>query len=319
MTTDAEKTISLLLRARKLEERLRGLRRLSSLPGEDRWRLALPLLEDSSHFVAAEAVSCLDDCDDNEILMTLCRHFETWTVGGAKSDPGCHLRAKSAYLFGHQEFTQATEVLFIGLRTRQIEAVGGVPFDTAAHLRANCALALASLRTPDLLRDLALLLFGSGGEVLNPAQRHTGVEPRKAAAQAIVLLGDPAGCILLTLKLVQGADEEAAEVLQECMTALIELKDERATEFLSPFLRHGDAGLAGYAALMIARSGNPESAQTLCAALPSLSPETQKIAALALLTMRTEEADRCLTELESTKLPGVIKAIREARQMLEQG
>ena len=310
-----------LLKSRKLEDRLRGLRRLDRLPDETRWRLALPILADKSHFVATEAIVCLMDCSDWEVLRVLLRHFDRWMVEGAKGDPGCHLRAKLAYLFGHQEYIPASDALKIGIRTVQIEPVGGVPFDTGAHLRANCALALASLRAPDALRDISLLLFGSGGFVgsqgfaFGDDPHHLGVEPRKAAAVALGLLGDPAGTVPLTIKL-NAPGNEAGEVLQECMAALVALRDSRATEFLAPFLQHRDEGLAGYAALMIARSENPDAATVLGEALPGLRGEALNIAALALVTMRTEASETILRTQERDGSNFVCKAIREARMQI---
>ncbi len=312
-----ETEAALLLKSRKLEDRLRGLRKLQALPPEDRWRLAISRLSDASHFVAAEAVERLLDCDDWKLAAQLQQHFDRLTEGGAKSDPGCHIRAKLAYLFGHQEYSPAGDSLKAGLRTRQIEAVGGVPFDTAAHLRANCALALASLRTPDALRDISLLLFGSGGS-LDLANRHLSMEPRKAAAQALGILGDPAGVVPLSLKLAYPAREEA-DVLQECMASLIELRDERVVEFLTPYLSHEDAGLAGYAAFMLARSGKPEAVTELMKSAAEARESRLKVLVLALVTMRTEESEAQLRLLEQSEVERIRRVVAEINAELERG
>ena len=210
---------------------------------------------------------------------------------GIGRDPGCQIRANLAFALGRLQYHPASDVLRAGIRTVQIEPVGGVPFDTAAHLRANCALALAQLRDVDCVRDIALLLFDRSGYALrgvgpDPTLK---MEPRKAAARALALTGSVQARLPLTLKLVH-PENEAPEVLQECMQALVDLEDPHALEVLEPYLSTTDARLAAYAALMIARTQAPEAAALLGEAMQRLSGDPLRATVLALTTLRTPEA-----------------------------
>ena len=216
-------------------------------------------------------------------------------------------------------------MLRVGIRTVQIEPVGGVPFDTAAHLRANCALALAQLRDVDAVRDIALLLFDRAGYALRGVHPDPTLkmEPRKAAARALALTGSVQARLPLTLRLVH-PENETPEVLQECMQALVDLEDPHALEVLEPYLHHDDARLTTFAGLMIARTQAPEAAALLGGAVQRLSGDPLQAMVLALTTLRTPEAYVLLHELaraerEQVRLAvvGALPPDAASREMLE--
>jgi HEAT repeat protein len=292
-----ESEIRRLLRSRRTEDRIRAVGHMETLPESVRVPLLLETLEDTSKYVAAMAAERLRDVTDWRVAPLLVETFLKLSAHGLKNDPGCHIRGRLAFALGKMEFPGATDALRIGIRTRQIEAVGGVPFDTGAHLRANCALALGQMHAPDALRDITLLLFDLSGHALaSDSQAHLKVEPRKAAAQALALHGDRAALIPLTLKLTY-PEGEHADVLQECMTALIELEDDRAVEILSPFLDHHDRFLAAHAALCLARTQNPEVVPLLVDALPQFADNPLRAVVLALSVLRHDAAHTALLKL----------------------
>lgn len=136
--------------------------------------------------LAAEA---LGRSADDSAAEQMTERFGFLCEDGPGRDPGCHIRAKLAFALGRLEYSPAAEVLRVGIRTVQVEAVGGVPFDTGAFLRANCALALAQIRDPDCVRDIALLLFDRSGRIAGAGDPTVKMEPRKAAAQALAITG----------------------------------------------------------------------------------------------------------------------------------
>lgn len=230
--------------------------------------------------------------------------FDHVAEDGLKRDPGCHIRTYLAFTFGRLEYTPAIESLRQAIRTVQIESVGGVPFDTAAQLRANAALALAQLHAPDALRDISLLLFERTGLTDNPG-------PRKAAAQALARLADPAGLVPLSIRL-RYPERENPEVLVECMEAAVALEDPRAVETLRPFLDADDQHLAAHAALMLARLRADGAERMIGDLAARLSGNPLKAAILALLTLRTERAAAILRELARSEREPVRLAVVEA-------
>ncbi len=291
-------TLQQRLRAKKTEDRILAVKQVTQSSVPDRQRLLLDALHDKSPYVAALAAEALGEDADDHAAAVMVTRFAELTVSGPKTDPGCQIRAALAFALGKLEYRHAGTVLRQGIRTVQIEPVGGVPFDTAAHLRGNCALALAYLRDPDSVRDIALLLFdrsGFAGHGFTP-DPSIKVEPRKAAARALALSGSVAARLPLTLRLVH-PENEVPEVLQECMTALVDLEDPYALEVLQPYLTHRDPSLAAYAALMIARTRAPEAAQLLGDAAPRFSGDALQAILLALTTLRTPDAEAVLHAL----------------------
>ncbi len=291
------------LKSKQTQDRLQAVRRIADLPPSERQPLLLQALSDKSPYVAALAAEALGEGADDKAAFAMTELFGSLCEDGIKLDPGCHIRANIAFALGRLEYRPASDMLRTGIRLTQIEAVGGVPFDTAAHLRGNCALALAQVCDPDCIRDIALLLFDRSGFArqvlaLDPTVK---MEPRKAAARALSLSGNIQARLPLTLKLVHPENEEP-EVLQECMQALVELEDPFALEVLERYLTHTDRRLAAYAALMIAQSQQPGAAALLASAAPQFSGDALRAVVLALATIRDPDAyDRLHRLLKSDR------------------
>jgi HEAT repeat protein len=287
--------IAALIKSKNLEERLRAVRLASRLPEGERQAPLLLLLRDRANYVAAMAAEALGASADWKSAGEMAARFQWLSDDGPKRDPGCHIRSHLAYAFGRLEYTPGRDALRIGLRTVQIEAVGGVPFDTAASLRANSAIALAHLHDPDAVREIAPLLFDNGENRIDRIVNPVGIakrilpEVRKKMAQALAATGDPMAAIPLGLKL-QFPAEEAPEVLQECMQALVQLEAPDAVELLAPYLGHHDTHLAAFAALMIAQTNAPEAPALLQQTIEELYGDPLRAVILALASVRSDEA-----------------------------
>ncbi len=313
MTPEEQEKARGLLASVKTEDRLRGVRLAARHSDDDAQALLLKALGDRSNFVATHAAQALAECAGPALLPKMLAHFMTLSEAGGKRDPGCHIRAHLAFAFGRLDVMQAVDALRVGIKTRQMEYIGGPPAtDTAVHLRANCAQSLGQIRAPGALLDIALLLFDRGGTALLPPSQalFLTVEARKAAAQALSRLADPAGVVPLAIKLAH-PDEEAPEVLQECMQALVDLEDERAVDILRPYLEHDDQALAAYAALMIARTRDPQAAALIRELIDRLSGDALQAVILALSSLRTEEAQAALKELAHHSRKDVQRLLRE--------
>lgn len=298
--------LSSLLHSRRTEDRIRAIQQIARSDDPAKPSLLLKALNDRSHYVAALAAEALCDAADFSVAQEMVERFLYLSEDGLKRDPGCHVRAHLAIAFGRLEYSPAIHALRIGIRTVQIEPVGGVPFDTGAHLRANCALALAQMNAPDAVCDIALLLFDRRRETAAKENEH-----RKVAARALARLGTADAIVPLALRLTF-PDDESADVLLECMQAVVELEDPRALELLQPFLEHRDQGLAAFAALMIAQTRAPEASALIRDVIPRLSGDPLKAAVLALTVARSEEGRDVLHDLATDRREAVRLAIVEA-------
>ncbi len=297
-----------LLRSRKTEDRVRGMQRLARRANAETQSLLLEGLRDKNTYVAAIAAEALGECADLSAAAEMIEVFAHLSQNGPKLDPGCHIRAHLAYAFGRLECLHADDVLRIGIRTVQIEPVGGVPYDTGAHLRANCAQALGQLHCNAALRDIALLLFDDGKGMFGRGDpTMVFVEPRKAAARALGLLSTVEARVPLTLRLWYPYGE-SAEVLQECMQALVDLEDPDAEQVLMRFVDGEEAELAVYAGLMLARAHADCAADVLFSLVNRFTGNAMKAAILALASLRTEAADQHLKDLAE----GGRKIVRDA-------
>jgi HEAT repeat protein len=284
-----------LIKSKKVEDRLRGVKLAERLSEPERQSALLKLMCDRVNYVAATAAEVLGRLGDWNSGRPMQERFLWLSEDGPKRDAGCHIRSHIAYAFGRLEYTPGSEALRIGLKTVQIEAVGGVPFDTAASLRANCAVSLAFLRDPHAVRDIAPLLFDTGENKIDRIVKPVGIakrilpEVRKKMAQALGATGDPAAAIPLRIKLAFPGDE-AAEVLQECMHALVSLEVDDALDVLRPYLQHHDSHLCAYAALMIAQVDSPEVPDLLKETIENLYGDPLRAVILGLSSHRSDDA-----------------------------
>jgi HEAT repeat protein len=306
--------IEQLLASRRTEDRIRAVNLLRAHSGPRLQELLLRALKDRSSYVATTAAEILGEYAEWGTAAEMRERFLELSKDGPLHDPGCHIRSHLAFAFGRLEFTPASDALELGLKAEQIEAVAGVPFDTAAHLRANCALALGQMHAHESTRHVALLLFEpgfSGGARQKTLDGNQGAETRKAAARALRLMGDPSGLMALAIKLKYPA-QEAPEVLQECMESVVGLAPDDVVDILQPYLDHSDQGLAAYAALMIAKSGVHEGIRLVLDAVKRLSGDPLAATVMGLAALRSDDAVEATSMLSNDLRVEVRLAVVEA-------
>jgi HEAT repeat protein len=137
-----------------------------------------------------------------------------------------------------------------GIHHVQPEGVWGGSADTAAGLRAACAVALVRCNFPDVMLELADLLV----DPESPA--------RIGAARAMALSQrDDAAVPALRVKLLAG-DEEPA-VTGECLAALLALSPRKSLAFAAKFLDSTDPSIQDVAAVAIGSTRLPEALEIL--------------------------------------------------------
>ena len=171
-----------------------------------------------------------------------------------------------------------------GLRHVQLEPVWGGSEDTAARLRAICALGLARSDPPETLMALAGLL--TDGEV----------DARIGAVRAIAYASRPGAAPLLWYKAHVGDPEPA--VIYECFTALLALEPEHALPFVAGRARDEQLAVAEAALLALGSSRRPDALPLLVAALDeSVEIVYRRTALKSIAMLGSDDAFACLLDL----------------------
>ena len=280
-----------LLRSRKTEDRLKGLRLLAEKPCAGDVTLLLPLLYDPSQIAASRAVRLLADRSYHAAVPKLLERYRWYHDEPVARDPGCTVRSEIVQALGVLAGRQAVDVLRLAVRTVQIETVAGGLEDTATGLRANAALALANVVGVEAATDLAILLFDMKPNVAVPPREapYAKVAARAAAARALGQVGGPPAEALLAAKLAHPAGE-VPEVLVECMDALVAVGSARALELIAPLLRHKEPYVVAGAATALAASRAPEVAELLHDAVEFAVHDARESIILALAALRSDAA-----------------------------
>ena len=128
-----------------------------------------------------------------------------------------------------------------GLEYRQLEPVWGGTTDTAADVRASCAMGLVACGYSRALVELTALLNDSEAAA------------RMGAVRAIAC-GNPREAELLLRSKALAGDAEP-QVLGECFTALLSVEPEESIAFVAAYLAHSDDTVRELAALALGESG----------------------------------------------------------------
>ncbi|WP_295886322.1 HEAT repeat domain-containing protein [uncultured Thiohalocapsa sp.] len=168
--------------------------------------------------------------------------FRRFAALDHKRDPGCLAKGAIARALVALDCLDAT-FYREGIALRQPEPVWGGSVDTAADVRASCAMGLAASGDADALADLVDLLVDPEHRVRAGAVRAIGcTEPRAAEA------------VLRTKALLGDAEPE---VTGECFRSLLGLAPETAPAFVGRWLDEAppsDPVLAELAALALGES-----------------------------------------------------------------
>lgn len=291
----------------KTVDRIEAVNRMKRLPVPDRIPLLLKAIRDKSNFVATMAAEQLGLCADYSATNEMLERFLWLSEAGDARDPGCHIRSHIAFAFGRLEHHAASEALKLGIRTVQIEGVGGVPFDTAAQLRGNCALALAQLHDREAVLEIAPLMFDMTDRMGKP----NPYSWRVVATEALVRTGEMSALIPIVIKL-RYPGEEVPEVLQECLQAVVSLESRDAVAIIQPYLHNEDMYLASFAALMLAQTRKPEVPELIFECIQRFKGDALKAAVLALASLREADARKVLYRLAEDDRKDVRVALREA-------
>lgn len=222
-----------------------------------------------------------------ELVDELVAAFPRLVERGGERDPLC--RGKIAIARAMHALDRWHDDVFVsGVSLVQLEASFGAPGpprgyeDTAAEVRAVCALAFAHAYRADALDVLA--------DLLADPQRMA----RVAAAQALGDAGRPDAAALLRFKLRLGDDE--AEVLGACVASLLVLAPRASVPFVIGLLARDDDRSTA-AALALGERRVTEAAPAMIDWCRALSPATRARAGyVALALLRDDAANAYLVE-----------------------
>jgi HEAT repeat protein len=231
-----------------LENELGRVRAIADAPESHDLKVELAsLLKHKSNHVIAAAANVARCNQVNELVADLQSAFAELMKNPAKLDPACKALISITKALIEMD-AGAAAIYFSGLKHVQKEASFGPSVDAAAPLRGLCARGLARLNHPQALDEIVDLLA-------DPE-----IPARVGAVQALAETAKREAELLLRLTLLRG---EKAEVMNECLTALLSLAPRHSVEFVGRFLGNDSDELREAAALALG-----ESRQT--AALPVL-------------------------------------------------
>jgi HEAT repeat protein len=247
---------------RKFEEQLAALDALRQLPPEAATEPLRRALANHNNFVVAKAADLIRTSNLPQLTPDLLTAFDRFFENPVKTDPQCWAKnaiSRALATFEHQD----AAVFLRGMKHIQPEPSYGGPSDSAATLRATCALALVQCRSlleADLLTHL-IELFGDKDKSV-----------RAEVARAIEQVGSPAAALLLRLRAILDSSlksrrpgqppEEEPEVLGACYSGILRIEGPSAIPWITRFLSDADDS-AAEAALAIAGTHTAQAFETL--------------------------------------------------------
>lgn len=217
-------------------DRLAGLRRQGPSP-EGRAELAR-CLKSKSNLVAAKSAGVAADWEAAELIPELEAAFDRFLVKPETTDKRCAAKIEILKALCKLEYSSPS-IFLRGIRHVQMEPDWGRSVDTAAGVRALCAMGLAQTSYPEALEEVLPLL-------LDPE-----IDARIGAVRAVAATGLPGGTLLLRLKTLTG---DEPEVLGECFAALLRVEPDKSIRFVAAFLEDRNEAVADAAALALGDS-----------------------------------------------------------------
>ncbi|MGD0221981.1 MAG: hypothetical protein ABSF71_06565 [Terriglobia bacterium] len=230
---------------RRFEEQLAALEQLRVEPPQASIEPLRKALTHRSNYIVAKAADLVREFRLPELIPELLVAFDRCFGNPIKTDPQCWAKNAISRALAALEFQDAS-IFLRGMRHIQLEPVWGGHSDTAATLRATCALALVpcrSLPESDLLTYLIELFADKDKSV------------RVEAIRAVEQVGSPSAALLLRLRATLAGDEP--EVLGACYNGILRLDGTAAIPWISRFLATADDA-AAEAALAIAADRSPQ-------------------------------------------------------------
>jgi hypothetical protein len=213
---------------------------LDELPGERAAKVQALQRALAGHCrVAAKAAHAAEDALLYELIPALESSFARFLDKPLKRDPSCF--AKKALARALVALDASNIDFFLkGLTFRQLEPVWGGTADTAADVRASCAMGLVASGYPRALVELTALLNDSEAAA------------RMGAVRAIAC-GNPREAELLLRAKALAGDAEP-QVLGECFTGLLTVEPDESLAFVAEHLAHADEAVRELAALALGES-----------------------------------------------------------------
>jgi hypothetical protein len=305
---------------RSFEDELAALDALRQQPPE---ACIVPLrkaLQHRNNFVVAKAADLVREFQLTQLTQELLTAFDRFFTDPVKSDPQCWAKnsiSRALAAFEHQD----ADVFLRGIKHIQPEPSYGGPSDSAATLRATCALALVQCRSliePELLAHLIDLLGDKDKSV------------RVEVIRAIEQVGSPSSALLLRLRATLGSApnsrsplrdlNEEPEVLGACYSGILRIEGVSAIPWVTRFLASsGDS--AAEAALAIAGTHSAKGFEVLRERLSKeADPWLCSVLLSAIALTRQDAALEFLLDLvrsESLQAEAAIEAILRAAPTAE--
>jgi hypothetical protein len=273
--------------ARKTEEALDALSRLRENPdlpavhGEVSHYLA-----HKSNAVVGKAAKLVADFELHDVHEQLVAAFYRFMKDPATSDRGCSAKTEIVRALESLGVPEA-KVFLTGLRHVQMEGSFGPPVDTAAALRAACAVSLVHMNHPDAVLEIVPLLVDRE------------IDARIGAVRALAYSGTPEAEALLRFKALQ--PDPSADVMTECFAALLAIAPVRSVAFVAAHLDAADPARLGAAAIALGQSRQAAAVAALKDKWrPAADPSTRSALLLGLALARDESAVEFLFSLVET-------------------
>ncbi|MEW6366329.1 MAG: HEAT repeat domain-containing protein [Acidobacteriota bacterium] len=201
-----------------------------------------------NRLIVGKAAKVVAEKHLREFAPELTRAFARFMEDPADTDKGCYAKLAILETLVKLE-ADAIDVFRRGVRHVQREPVFGGYHDTAAPLRAICAMALARQEVPDVFFELVALLADPEPQA------------RAGAVRALTYMNEERAELLLRLKVLV-RDREPA-VLSECFAGLMSISAGRSLPLVASFLDSQDILIAEGAALALGESRSPAALDAL--------------------------------------------------------
>lgn len=265
----------------------RSLSRLNEVRADPHAQGAMDVLRSSlaarSNLLAAHAAEIIGEWELDGCSEELSVAFDRFLTDSVRRDPTCAAKIAIADTLNKLEERNA-DLFRRGVRHVQPEPVWGGQQDTAAALRAICAIGLARSDPPDVLLVLASLLADPEPDA------------RIGAVRAIAYAARPGGGPLLWYKAHIG--DEEPRVIAETFVVLLALETEPALDYVGTRLMDPNPALAEAAMTALGNSHLPGARALLIDAWQNLIPLGLRRTALrAIAALDDDESFAFLLEL----------------------
>jgi HEAT repeat protein len=256
-------------------------------------------LADSNHFIVTGAAQVIGKFKYRELLPHLETAFNRLIHANHKADVGCMAKIAIVKALEQLNYDDKESIFYRGITFVQMEPTYGGTQDTAAELRALCAMNLTRMIHPEIYFLLTNLL-------MDPEP-----QARTGAVRSLNCLNSHESELLLRMKILAGEDHP--NVLGECFTGLVQINPERSLQFIAGFLDSPDLMVVEEAALALGESRKLEAFELLQRFHEkSIRSEIKQILLLPIALTRCDKAVEFLIEVVEDEYEKIAAAAVEA-------